>query len=179
MELHYKTIYLGGGCFWCTEAVFNSLKGVSEVTPGYMGGTIPNPTYEIVSTGESGYAEVIRVNYHEEKISLADLLDIFFATHDPTTLNQQGNDVGSQYRSCIFFTESSQEELIRKAILRAAETLPEGKNIVTEVHPATHFYEAEDYHRNYYATHTGQPYCQLVISPKLEKLHRGYQEKLK
>ena len=178
MEMNLKTIYLGGGCFWCTEAIFKSLRGVQEVTPGYMGGTTPNPTYEVVTTGTTGHAEVVRVSYNQEYVKLDDLLDIFFATHDPTSLNKQGNDEGTQYRSCIYFTESSQEESIRAAIGRARAEQMEEKEIVTEVRAATEFYEAENYHQNYYEQHKNQPYCQLVISPKIEKLQIESEEKL-
>ncbi len=179
METSLKTIYFGGGCFWCTEAVFSSLHGVESVTPGYMGGTTPNPTYELVSSGVSGYAEVVQVTYHDEIIQLADILDIFFATHDPTTLNQQGNDIGEQYRSVIFYTSEEQTEPIREAILRAKQALPIGKEVVTEVKKAMEFYRAEDYHQHYYENYKQQPYCKIVIHPKLEKLQKSFSQKLK
>ena len=188
-----KTIYLGGGCFWCTEAVFKSLKGVQEVIPGYMGGTVANPSYEAVCSGTTGHAEVIKVYYDERMISTDDILDIFFATHDLTTPNRQGNDVGSQYRSIIFYThdqephslggltESPEDDVpgaIQRAISRAQSTLSGDAQIVTEVVTATDFYPAEDYHYNYYADHSDAPYCQLVISPKLEKLQKKFSDKL-
>jgi len=188
-----KTIYLGGGCFWCTEAVFKSLEGVHEVVPGYMGGSVPNPSYEEVCTGRTGHTEVVKVYYDESIIRTEDLLDIFFATHDPTTLNQQGNDIGTQYRSAIFYThdqephargaggEGYEDDIpgaIERAIRTAQAALPESKMVVTEVLSATEFYPAEDYHHNYYAQHSDAPYCQMVISPKLEKLQKKFVDKL-
>lgn len=188
-----KTIYLGGGCFWCTEAVFKSLKGVQEVIPGYMGGTVPNPSYEAVCSGTTGHVEVVKVYYDEGIISTDDILDIFFATHDPSTPNRQGNDVGSQYRSVIFYThdqephylggltESPEDDVpgaIQRAISRAQRALSGDARVVTEVVTATDFYPAEDYHYNYYADHSDAPYCQLVISPKLEKLQKKFSDKL-
>lgn len=185
-----KTIYLGGGCFWCTEAVFRSLRGVHEVVPGYMGGTLPNPSYEAVCTGETGHAEVIKVYYDEKVISTDDLLDVFFETHDPTTPNRQGADVGTQYRSIIFHTADqdpgfSEDEAgepaphaIQRAIARAQAKLPDDSFVVTEVAEASEFYPAEEYHYNYYANHAAAPYCQIVISPKLEKLQKQHGEKV-
>lgn len=172
-----KTIYLGAGCFWCTEAVFKSLRGVHEVVPGYMGGDVPHPTYEAVCTGDTGHAEVIKVSYDESVISTDDLLDVFFATHDPTTLNSQGNDIGTQYRSVIFYTDDI-HDVIERAIARAQSVASEGKKVVTAVARAMEFYPAEAYHQNYYATHSSQPYCQIVISPKLEKLQKNFSDKL-
>jgi peptide-methionine (S)-S-oxide reductase len=185
-----KTI--AGGCFWCTEAVFKNLRGVQEVVPGYMGGSVPNPTYEQVCDGHTGHAEVVKVYYDDTVISTDDLLDIFFATHDPTTLNKQGNDIGTQYRSVIFYTQDQvphgKEKLndqgeeihvqsaIERAIARAQESY--SKPIVTEVVAATTFYPAEEYHQNYYNLHTNAPYCQVVISPKLEKLQKQCSDKL-
>lgn len=172
-----KTIYFGGGCFWCTEAVYKSIRGVLSVTPGYMGGTIPNPSYEAVCTGTTGHAEVIKVEFDQSIVSLSDLLEIFFDVHDPTTLNRQGNDIGTQYRSIIFYTEEDQKAVIDTALMHAAAHYPD-RPIVTEVAQAREFYAAEDYHRDYYAQHTSQPYCQLVISPKLEKLQNHFPNKL-
>ncbi|HEY0979949.1 MAG TPA: peptide-methionine (S)-S-oxide reductase MsrA [Candidatus Paceibacterota bacterium] len=185
-----KTIYLGGGCFWCTEAVFKSLRGVQEVIPGYMGGTVPNPSYEAVCSGTTGHIEVIKVYYDETVISTDDILDIFFATHDPTTPNRQGNDVGSQYRSVIFYTQDQEphsregevggdiQGSIQRSIGRAQAGLSGDAQIVTEVVTATEFYPAEEYHHNYYAQHSDVPYCQIVISPKLEKLQKKFSDKL-
>jgi peptide-methionine (S)-S-oxide reductase len=175
MQSH-KTLYLGGGCFWCTEAIFQELKGVLETVPGYMGGTVPQPSYEAVCEGTTGHAEVIKVYYDEQVISTGDILDIFFETHDPTTLNRQGNDVGSQYRSVIFYTDDTQREEIRKAVERAQRIYT--GNIVTEAVSATEFYPAEEYHYNYYQNNTTAPYCSIVISPKLEKLRKRFGDKV-
>lgn len=167
----------GGGCFWCTEAVFTRLRGVLSVAPGYMGGSVPNPTYEQVSSGTTGHAEVIRFEYDPDTISYDDLLNVFFATHDPTTRNRQGNDVGTQYRSVIFVADEVQrmaaETFIRE--LNAGQGAP----IVTEVEAASAFYPAEDYHKKYYETHQDAPYCQLVIEPKLEKVREKFSRLLK
>lgn len=166
-----------GGCFWCTEAIFKELKGVKSVTPGYSGGKVKNPTYEQVSTGETGHAEATEFEYDPAVISYNDLLTVFFATHDPTTPNRQGNDVGSQYRSAIFYMDEVQkkeaEEFIKKI------DIDKDRPVVTEVVPFEEFYEAEDYHKNYYEAHKDQPYCQLVISPKLEKLKSHFRALLK
>lgn len=171
-----QTIYLAGGCFWCTEAVFKSIKGVIEVSSGYIGGSAPDPTYEQICTGQTGHAEAVKILYDESILSLADLLEIFFATHDPTTLNRQGNDVGTQYRSAIFFTNKEQESICHEAIEKAQKSFKD--KIVTEVVPSTRFYKAEEYHRDYYFSHTNQPYCSIVISPKLEKLQKDFGDKL-
>ncbi len=187
-----ETIYLGGGCFWCTEAVFHSLKGVVEVVPGYMGGTVLNPSYEQVCTGTTGHAQVIKVSFDEQIITLDDILDVFFATHDPTTPNRQGNDIGTQYRSIIFYTDHDQAKdlgdsardphavlsPIHTAIARKQATLPEGKFVVTQIAAASEFYSAEGYHQRYYQQHRDAPYCQLVIDPKIEKLQQQFPEKL-
>lgn len=171
-----QTIYLAGGCFWCTEAIFKNLKGVLEVVPGYIGGTTPNPTYEAICSGTTGHAEAIKVAFDESTLSLPDLFDIFFSTHNPTTLNRQGNDVGTQYRSAIFYTTESQKEAAHAAMEKESKKYKEA--IVTEILPATTFYEAEAYHRDYYAAHTNQPYCMIVINPKLEKLQKEFGDKL-
>lgn len=167
----------GGGCFWCTEAIFKSLKGVNSAVPGYSGGQSENPTYEEVSGGETGHAEATQIEFDPGIISYGELLTVFFATHDPTTLNRQGNDVGTQYRSVIFYTNDEQkkeaEEFIKKL---NAET--DGK-IVTELVKFEKFYPAEDYHKNYYETHKDQPYCELVIAPKLEKVREEFKKLLK
>ena len=172
-----QTIYLAGGCFWCTEAVFKSLKGVSEATPGYIGGMTANPTYEQICTGETGHSEAVKVVYDENLLKLSDLLEIFFATHVPTTLNRQGNDVGTQYRSAIFFTKKEQEEVVLESIKEAQKNFSD--KIITEIVSATEFYPAEEYHRDYYFAHSNQAYCMLVISPKLEKLQKEFGDKLK
>jgi peptide-methionine (S)-S-oxide reductase len=171
-----ETIYLAGGCFWCTEAIFKTIRGVSLVVPGYIGGTVENPTYEQICTGTTGHAEAVRVDYFPQEIALADILDIFFEAHDPTTLHRQGNDVGTQYRSAIFYTNETQKGTIDQAIERAQ--MHHSDPIVTEILPATVFFEAEAYHKNYYAEHTTQPYCTLVISPKLEKVQKKFADKI-
>ncbi|MBP9701705.1 MAG: peptide-methionine (S)-S-oxide reductase MsrA [Candidatus Pacebacteria bacterium] len=166
-----KTIYFGGGCFWCTEAVFKMLKGVTKVLPGYMGGTVPNPTYEQVCGGKTGHAEVVLVEYDPNIIKLEDLLIVFFASHDPTTKNRQGNDVGTQYRSVIFYQD--QKEEIEKFVKEL------GIPAVTELAPAGTFYEAENYHHDYFATHPENPYCEIIINPKLEKVQKKFANLLK
>lgn len=171
-----QIIVFGGGCFWCTEAVFKQLRGVVSVTPGYAGGLVENPTYKQVCGGKTGHAEVIRVEYDPKTISFKDLLMIFFATHDPTTLNRQGNDVGAQYRSVILYATPEQEKESREFISELSE---EGAKVVTEVKPLEKFYEAENYHKNFYAKNPSQPYCQLIISPKLEKLKEKFYQLLK
>jgi peptide-methionine (S)-S-oxide reductase len=174
-----QTITLGGGCFWCIEAVFQRLTGVTHVESGYMGGHIDNPTYRQVCGGDSGHVEVLRVTFDPDQISLRDLLDVFFAVHDPTTLNRQGNDTGEQYRSVIFTNDDEQQRVAEEtnAELTAAKAFPEP--IVTAVEPASKFYKAEDYHQNYYNENSRQPYCMFVISPKLAKLEKKFAEKLR
>lgn len=166
----------GGGCFWCTEAVFQNLRGVISVVPGYAGGQAPNPTYDEVCSGRTGHAEVIRIEYDPEKISYKDLLTVFFATHDPTTLNRQGDDVGTQYRSVILYTSPFQEKVARQFI---NELNKEGRLVVTELKPLEKFYEAEEYHRNYYLKNPDKAYCQLVVNPKLEMLQKDFERLLK
>lgn len=168
----------GGGCFWCTEAVFASLKGVVSVMPGYTGGTVENPSYQDVCTGTTGHAEVSKIEFDPAVISFNDLLTVFFATHDPTTLNRQGADVGTQYRSAIFYTTEKQKEDAEKFILEIDDE-GAGNKIVTEVTPMGEFYAADESHRQYYLRNTEQAYCQLIISPKLEKLQAKYAELLK
>lgn len=172
-----QTIYLAGGCFWCTEAIFKNLKGVNTAIPGYIGGTVPHTSYEAVCSGTTGHAEAIKVLFDERTISLEDLLDIFFSTHNPTTLNRQGNDIGTQYRSAIFYTMPEQEKIAKSVIAKESEKYTDP--IVTAVLPASEFYEAEAYHRDYYYQHTNQPYCAIVINPKLEKLQKDFSDKLK
>lgn len=171
-----KIAVFGGGCFWCTEAVFEELKGVVSVKSGYAGGTTENPTYEDVKTGESGHAEVIKIEYDPNSISYNDLLTVFFATHDPTTLNRQGADVGTQYRSAVFYTTEEQKKEAGAFIEKLNES---GPKAVTEVSPLDAFYEAEEYHRKYYLNNTSAPYCQFVINPKMEKLKKRFQGLLK
>ncbi len=169
----------GGGCFWCTEAVFKMLRGVSSVLPGYAGGGIENPTYEQVSGGKTGHAEVIRIEFDPTQIRLQDLLTVLFASHDPTTLNRQGNDVGTQYRSVIFYTTPEQKKTAEDFINELNTSSKEGKTVVTELAPLTTFYEAENYHKDYFATHPDNPYCELVINPKLQKVQEKFAELLK
>jgi peptide-methionine (S)-S-oxide reductase len=172
-----ETIILAGGCFWCTEAVFKSLSGVSEVESGYIGGTVENPSYKQVCSGSTGHAEAIRISFDPAIISVDDLLDVHFATHDPTTLNRQGNDVGTQYRSALFPADDGQEAAMRAAIERAAIDWPQP--IVTTIEPIATWWPAEDYHQDYWDGE-GQrnPYCLAVIPPKLAKLRRGFAEKI-
>jgi peptide-methionine (S)-S-oxide reductase len=173
-----ETATLAGGCFWCTEAVFNSLNGVSSVQSGYIGGHKADPTYEEVCTGATGHAEAIRISFDPDEIGYGDLLDVFFATHDPTTLNRQGNDVGTQYRSAIFPHSPEQEREARTAIERAAANWP--GPIVTTIEPLATWYPAEDYHQLYWdRVGDRNPYCMAVIPPKLQKLRKSFGERLK
>ena len=164
MSRNTQIIVFGGGCFWCTEAVFGELKGVISVMPGYAGGITDQPTYESVSGGNTGHAEVIKIEYDPQQISFRDMLTVFFATHDPTTLNRQGNDVGTQYRSVILYTDEEQKNESKNFIKYLNESDKDDKPIVTEVKPLEKFYQAEDYHRKYYDNNSDQPYCQFVIS---------------
>lgn len=168
---------LAGGCFWCLEAVFQQLKGVSKVMSGYAGGKRPNPTYEQVCTGATGHAEVVQVEFDPAVISYRDLLDVFFTIHDPTTLNQQGADVGTQYRSAIFFHTPEQQRDANDAIADAQKTWDDP--IVTEIVPLTQFYPAEEYHKDYYVRNPNQGYCRVVIAPKVSKARQHFFEKLK
>ena len=171
---------LAGGCFWCTEAVFDQLKGVESVESGYIGGARPNPTYEEVCTGRSGHAEAVQVTFDPEVVSYGDLLAVFFATHDPTQLNRQGNDVGTQYRSAIFYHSEEQKRTAEALVAKlAADKLFSGR-IVTEIVPATQFFVAEDYHQEYFArVGRGNPYCSAVIEPKVAKFRKNFVERLK
>jgi peptide-methionine (S)-S-oxide reductase len=167
---------VGGECFWCTEAVFTELRGVVLVMPGYAGGQMPNPTYEQVCGGETGHAEVIKIEFDPSQITYDDLLTVFFATHDPTTLNRQGNDIGTQYRSIILYTIPEQK---KEAEVFITELNKEGGSVVTEVKPFEQFYHAEEEHREYFKKNPDKAYCQLVISPKLEKLRQKFEKLLK
>ena len=169
----------GAGCFWCTEAVFERLRGVVSVMPGYSGGMVPNPTYQQVCTGRTGHAEVARIEYDPAQISYDDLLTVFFATHDPTSLNRQGADVGTEYRSAIFYTDDDQRRRAQALIAELNKELPAEQPIVTEVVPLTAFYPAEDYHREYFRNNPMAPYCQFVIYPKIAKLQRKFSDLLK
>lgn len=168
-----KLAFFAGGCFWCTEAVFQRLKGVSSILPGYMGGTIKHPAYREICTGRTGHAECIQLSYDESVVSYKDLLYVFFATHDPTTLNRQGNDVGTQYRSAIFYTDEEQHA-IAKEVITALQSSTFDAPIVTELLPQQPFYQAEQEHHNYYNQHSDQMYCSYVISPKVAKLNEKF-----
>jgi peptide-methionine (S)-S-oxide reductase len=170
---------LGAGCFWCVESVFLDLKGVTKVESGYSGGPKPNPTYKEVCSGTTGHAEVVQVTFDPAALSFEEVLEVFFQTHDPTTLNRQGNDVGTQYRSAIFYHSDNQKEKALSIIKALNESKAWDKPIVTEVSAATAFFPAEDYHQNYYNLNKEQPYCQYVIRPKLEKFRKVFKEKLK
>jgi len=171
----------GGGCFWCTEAVFSELRGVISVMPGYAGGDTAGraPTYEEVCTGRTGHAEVIWIEFDPSEIAYDDLLTVFFATHDPTTLNRQGNDVGTQYRSIILTSNDAQKVAAEAFIKKLNASDPGGKPVVTEVKPLATFFEAEDYHRNYFKNNPAQPYCQVIIEPKVQKLEKQFAALLK
>lgn len=173
-----ETATLGAGCFWCVEAVFQTLRGVAAVASGYAGGSVPDPTYEQVSTGTTGHAEVCQITYDPRQISFRELLEVFWAIHDPTTLNRQGADVGSQYRSVIFY-HTDEQRVNAEASKREIENAGVWQNpIVTEITPYTVFYEAEDYHQNYYRQNKNQPYCMLTIRPKVEKTKKLFKDRL-
>lgn len=175
----FELATFGAGCFWCVEAVFQQIKGVDTVYSGYMGGKYPNPTYREVSSGRSGHAEVVQIIFDPKVVSFATLLEVFWQTHDPTTLNRQGADVGTQYRSAIFYHDAAQKELALalKNELNAAQAFP--NPIVTEITAATTFYIAENYHQDYYRQNGEQPYCQYVIRPKMDKLQKVFKDRLK
>lgn len=179
VEKGLEVATFGGGCFWCTEAIFLELDGVKKVESGYIGGKTPNPTYEEVSTGTTGHAEATQITFDPSKISFGELLEIFFATHDPTTLNRQGADVGTQYRSEVFYHSDEQKKIAEDYIKLLDSQNTFGKPVVTKVSPATKFYVAEDYHQNYYARNKEKSYCSYVITPKIEKVRKQYSEKLK
>lgn len=170
---------LGGGCFWCTEAVYLQLKGVVDVKPGYSGGHVKNPTYKEVCTETTGHAEVVQITFDPAVISFAEILEVFFVTHDPTTLNRQGNDVGTQYRSAVFYHSSKQKETALQIIANLEKEKAYEKPIVTEVTAFNSFYPAEDYHVNYFARNKNQPYCQFVVAPKVEKFKKAFKDKMK
>jgi peptide-methionine (S)-S-oxide reductase len=178
MSKKLETSTLGAGCFWCVEAIFQDLKGVQGVVSGYAGGTVDNPSYEQVCTGNTGHAEVVQITFEPEVISFEDLLYIFWRSHDPTTLNRQGADVGTQYRSVIFYHTEVQKAIAEKS---KEETEASGlwpKPIVTEITPFHNFYQAEEYHKNYYRLNPNQPYCRMVIDPKIQKFKKEFQNLL-
>ncbi|HET7777999.1 MAG TPA: peptide-methionine (S)-S-oxide reductase MsrA [Rudaea sp.] len=174
-----ETLTLGGGCFWCLEAVFSELKGVSKVESGYAGGHVPNPTYTQVSDGETGHAEVVQITFDPDIVSRDTVLRAFFTIHDPTTLNRQGNDIGEQYRSIAFYTNAEQKAAIEKSIQDTAASHEWNGTIVTQVVPLTKFYKAENYHQEYFKLHGSAPYCQLVIAPKVAKFRKLFHDQLK
>ena len=169
----------GMGCFWCTEAIFQRLKGVTSVKSGYEGGALSNPTYEEVCTGATGHAEVLEINYNQQVISYEELLEVFWKSHDPTTLNRQGADTGTQYRSVIFYHNATQKALAEKYKAELNKTNAFGKKVVTAIEQAKPFYVAENYHQDYYLKNGSEPYCRLVILPKMQKLEKIFKDKLK
>ncbi|MDR7372290.1 peptide-methionine (S)-S-oxide reductase MsrA [Flavobacterium aquidurense] len=174
-----ETITLGGGCYWCVEAVYEDLNGVKSVVSGFSGGHVANPSYEEVCTGETGHAEVVQITYDKNITDINEIFKVFFTVHDPTTLNRQGADVGTQYRSVIFYKNEEQKKAAQSIIaeLNKAKVYP--TPIVTKVEPFKKFYKAEDYHQNYYANNKNQPYCKMVIQPKIEKFEKVFKDKLK
>ena len=179
MAKDFEKATLGGGCFWCTEAIYSELKGVVDVKPGYSGGTTKNPTYKEVCTGETGHAEVIQITFDPNIISFAEILEVFFMTHNPTSLNRQGNDVGTQYRSVIFYHSEKQKEVAEKVVKLFTDEKVYDQPIVTEITAFEKFYEAEDYHKNYFARNKNEGYCQFVIIPKIDKFRKIFKDKLK
>ena len=173
------TITLGAGCFWCVEAIFTELNGVNSVISGYMGGKVKNPTYKEVCSGLTGHAEVAQITYDPSVVSFDEILQVFWQTHDPTTLNRQGNDVGTQYRSAVFYHNDEQKTKSEKYKKELNESGAWDNDIVTEISPASVFYPAEDYHQNYFALHGEESYCKFVVGPKVEKFKKVFKEKLK
>ena len=170
---------LAGGCFWCLEAVFDEMKGIRQVTSGYMGGVIDNPAYEQVCGGDTGHAEVVQLQFDAREVTYGDILQVFFVIHDPTTLNRQGNDVGTQYRSAIFYHSPEQQEVARRVITDISRAGLYPAPLVTELAPASKFYPAERYHHQYYARNPNQPYCQFVVAPKVAKFRKHFLGRLK
>jgi len=176
---HFDTATIGGGCFWCTEAMFAELKGVQSAVSGYSGGTVKNPSYKEVCAGTTGHAEVIQVVYDPSIITFAQLMQVFFLTHDPTTLNRQGNDIGTQYRSVIFYRNEEEKRIAQETIAEVATSGVYSDRIVTTLEPFEVFYKAEDYHQDYFSQNSNQPYCSLVINPKLMKFRKTFESLLK
>lgn len=174
-----QTATFGGGCFWCTEAVFQNVNGVNQVVSGYMGGELKHPTYMEICNGDTGHAEVIQIDFDENVITFYELLLIFFKTHTPTTLNRQGNDTGTQYRSVIFYANQDQKIQAEKMVNELTEQHVFDKPIITQISPMSDFYEAEDYHQNYFNQNQGKPYCAFVIQPKLNKFASDFKDKIK
>jgi peptide-methionine (S)-S-oxide reductase len=179
MHGDFEKATLGGGCFWCTEAVFLQMKGVVSVVPGYSGGQVKNPSYKEVCQGTTGHAEVVQISFNPSEVSFADILEVFFQLHDPTTLNRQGADVGTQYRSVIFYHSEEQKQTANGMIgkLNAGKLFP--MPVVTEISPYTQFYEAEEYHKNYFSRNPNQPYCRIVVAPKVQKFQKLFKDHLK
>ncbi|RTY86513.1 peptide-methionine (S)-S-oxide reductase MsrA [Flavobacterium sp. RSP15] len=178
-QSNLESITVAGGCYWCVEAVYENLIGVQSVISGYAGGKNSNPTYEDVSTGRSGYAEVVKITYDKNVTNLDEIFKVFFTVHDPTTLNRQGADVGTQYRSAIFYKNEAQKKSAQTIINAMKKAKIYDSPIVTTLEPLTKFYKAEDYHQNYYANNKNQPYCQMVIQPKMEKFEKLFKNRLK
>lgn len=178
-QSNFETITLAGGCYWCVEAVYENLIGVKSAISGYAGGKVANPTYEDVSTGRSGYAEVVQITYDKNVTNLDEIFKVFFTVHDPTTLNRQGADVGTQYRSAIFYKNEAQKKAAQTIIAAMKKAGIYDSPIVTTLEPLTKFYKAEDYHQNYYANNKSQPYCQMVIQPKMEKFEKLFKNRIK
>ncbi|MEA9413067.1 peptide-methionine (S)-S-oxide reductase MsrA [Flavobacterium sp. PL02] len=176
---NYDTITLGGGCYWCVEAVYENLNGVKSVVSGFSGGKTINPSYEEVSTGKTGFAEVVQITYDKNVTNLDEIFKVFFTVHDPTTLNRQGADVGTQYRSVIFYKNEEQKNAANNIINALRKAKVYNDPIVTAVEPFTKFHKAEDYHQNYYDNNKNQPYCKMVIQPKIEKFEKVFKDKLK
>jgi methionine-S-sulfoxide reductase len=174
-----ETITVGGGCYWCVEAVYENLDGVKSVVSGFSGGNVANPTYEEVCTGETGHAEVVQITYDKNVTDINEIFKVFFTVHDPTTLNRQGADVGTQYRSVIFYKNDEQRKAAQSIIAELNKAKVYSSPIVTKVEPFKKFYKAEDYHQNYYANNKSQPYCKMVIQPKIEKFEKVFKDKLK
>ena len=179
MDDNVEVATLANGCFWCTEAIFKRLKGVKSVVPGYSGGTVENPSYDLVCTGKTGHAESIQIEFDPKVIPYERILDIFWHTHDPTTLNRQGNDIGTQYRSAIFYHSQKQKEVAEKSKMELEKEGAYKGSIVTEITPFNDFYVAEDYHKNYYDNNQTAPYCNFIIDPKVRKLVLKYSNDLK
>ncbi|MEN2489862.1 peptide-methionine (S)-S-oxide reductase MsrA [Flavobacterium sp. B11] len=178
-KANLETITLGGGCYWCVEAVYENLDGVKSVVSGFSGGKVANPTYEEVCTGETGHAEVVQITYDKNITDINEIFKVFFTVHDPTTLNRQGADVGTQYRSVIFYKNEEQKKAAQSIIAELNKAKVYNSPIVTKVEPFKVFYKAEDYHQNYYANNKNQPYCKMVIQPKIEKFEKVFKDKLK
>lgn len=179
MNEHFEVTTLGGGCFWCLEAAYLELRGVEKVVSGYAGGHVVNPTYRAVCTGTTGHAEVVQVTFDPAVISYADILQVFFTIHDPTTLNRQGADVGPQYRSVIFYHDTTQQQTAEAVMQQVAASGVWSSHLVTQLEPLDHFYPAEDYHQDYYSNNPNQPYCQVVVAPKVAKVRKQFYTRLK